>query len=49
MEVIDDGLMILISHIEDGLSVLCQKNVRTDEYMIGINTQIIPARPHISA
>ena len=48
MEVIDDGLMILISHIEDGLPVICQKDMRTDEHMIGINTQIIPARPYIS-
>jgi hypothetical protein len=49
MEVVNDGLMIFVSQVKNGLPVLCEKYMWADEYMISIDTEIIPAGTHIAA
>jgi hypothetical protein len=46
---VNDGLMVFVSQVKDGLSVFCKEYMRTDEHMVGIYAQVIPAGAHIAA
>ena len=49
MDVLIIWLMLLIAHIEYGLTTRCQEHMGSDEHVVGIDAQVIAARSHSSA
>ena len=49
MQMVDDGLMVFVGHIEDGLTVFCQERMWANEHVVCVDTQVITAGTHLAA